>query len=238
MKECPILFSTPMVLALLEGRKTQTRQIVNKLNKLGKTQEINYRKSLNSFEIITKKHKHHLHSNEFLELCPYGFLGDGLWVKETYSETHRADGTPVILYKTGENIPIGIKDGNQFLIKDFRSTEDVYVDKWKSSIYMPRWASRINLEITGVRVERLRDISEKDDKPEGIENIGKIIDCWKDYQADHDYRDENFLQKAGIAFNQPILSYRSLLESINGLNSWKVNPWVWVIEFKLVDKAC
>jgi hypothetical protein len=103
----------------------------------------------------------------------------------------------------------------------YRATEDAGGLLWRPSIHMPRWASRINLEITGVRVERLQYISEADAKAEGIEptmpNPGHWN--WKDYLAEG-------------CQTHAVLSYKTLWESINGPGSWDKNPWVWVVEFK------
>ena len=104
-----------------------------------------------------------------------------------------------------------------------------HVAPWRPSIHMPRWASRITLEITDIRVERLQEISEDDAKAEGVEPW-VIGDGWREYGLPPD------VEAAGT---HPLRSARdsfaSLWESINGPGSWKANPWVWVIEFRRVS---
>jgi len=108
-------------------------------------------------------------------------------------------------------------------------TDPNVVPRWTPSIHMPRWASRITLEITSVRVERLQDISEADAIAEGIERL--------DYQGQTSWRDYSLNDEwAAISpmLDSPIASYKTLWESLNGKGSWDLNPWVWVIEFKKV----
>lgn len=142
--------------------------------------------------------------------CPYGSVGDRLWVREAFAVVpkvtddgpkHKAkgDGTGVTWKVDWNGNPSGFK--------------------WKPSIHMPRWASRITLEITGVRVERLNDISEEDAAWEGVE---PSIDD-EDHDKLHSDYDGNRIH---------INAFAKLWESINGEGSWAVNPWVWVIEFK------
>lgn len=139
-KEHPILFSWPMVRALLEGRKTQTRRSV-KTNASGRTQ--------------LAGRNWHLSDPEVIKACPYGTIGDRLWVRETWGR----------LFNGGdENEPI-------FYRADY-SKEDLetqVLPGWKPSIHMPRSAARLFLEITDIRVERLHNISEYDCAAEGIE---------------------------------------------------------------------
>lgn len=128
--------------------------------------------------------------------CPYGEVGDRLWVKETFT---RAFPNDTIVYKASCNA----------------------VYKWEPSIFMPRIASRILLEITDVRVERLQDITINDAMNEGVEHM--TFGGWKDYRG--------ILE----SFASPILSFYTLWESINGPNSCGANPWVWVISFKRIE---
>lgn len=138
-----------------------------------------------------------------------------------------------ILFKTEmvNAILSGSKTQTRRIVKGdaVKWNQDVYVPtahniKWRPSLFMPRFASRINLQITGVRVERLNDISEADAIAEGIKgeyfpSIGTGTMFYKDYLNG----------KFGLI---PSASYRTLWESINGVGSWELNPWVWVIEFK------
>lgn len=145
-------------------------------------------------------------------LCPYGVAGNQLWVRETFSPIYPQDpdyneGKP-IAYDYAATYQHGDRLGDSLGIKK----------TWKPSIHMPRAASRITLEITGVRVERLQDISEADAIAEGIEKhmTGLWLPC----------------REEGKAHIDPRLAYRDLWESINGTDSWDKNPWVWAIAFQ------
>lgn len=136
--------------------------------------------------------------------CPFGDIGDRIWVRETWNKyggllTYRAD---------------------HDWIDDMRK-ETVCTAKWVPSIHMPRWASRILLEITDVRVERLNSISQEDAQAEGLELTG-----WRPTYSDPD---------SGGEVLTPYDNFAQLWESIYGEESWKANPWVWVIEFKRVE---
>lgn len=185
MKEHPILFSGPMVQAILDGRKTMTRRVI-KMPKWAQECNEDY-----EFEIdddipysICKK------TGCLAAIdCPYGFPGDRLWVRETFCK----DLDHNVFYKA-DNMP---------------PWEDT---KWKPSIFMPRWASRITLEITNVRVERLQEISGKDILAEGLDVKFTIPGSFDALERFH-----------------------GLWDSINGKKyPWSSNPWVWVIEFKRI----
>jgi len=192
MKEKPILFSGPMVRAILDWRKTQTRRRLKP-------------------QPGTRHDGTPIHFGDegtFLK-CPYGQTGDRLWVKETF----RFDG---IDHRFG--MAERRKDELSFRA-DMEADRSVNDCPWRPSIFMPRWASRITLEITGVRVERLQEISEEDAKAEGC------VQAFWPYERLQLGKARNY--KAG---------YRKLWESINGPGSWDANPWVWVIEFRRVVK--
>lgn len=203
VKERPILFSGSMVRAILEGRKTQTRRIVN-LNRAyhdcGRHEIMEWRNQ-NGFWFGLYEW------NTVARLqCPYGSVGERLWVRETWAPKSSWDVEAGCLYKASE--------------------PDQYKDlpfKWKPSIHMPRWASRINLEITGVRVERLNDISEADATAEGIHNFGGDLGLFG-----YDPKGTPCPMVGGSATE----AFALLWESINGPGSWALNPWVWVVEFK------
>lgn len=214
MKERPILFSAPMVRAILDGTKTQTRRVV-------KDRHIDAAPPACFFQWLRER-------------CPYGQPGERLWVREAWAETDREDGTPVIAYRAGGNIAIGRDhpNGNDYLIDTIAWNDMPHVETWRPSIHMPRWASRILLEITAVRVERLQDISDNDIEAEGtaqwVKDGGKVMcprpgfDGW--------WPDEN-----GNLYVKPNrVAFCSLWESVNGLCAWDTNPWVWVVEFKRV----
>lgn len=206
MKERPILFSGEMVRAILDGRKTQTRRLVKPQPTITfKDNDIAIWDDPKTISTRTWNG-----SEGFNDFCPYGQVGDRLWVRETWAclkpnsnETGNINSIHTIAYKATDKYPDGIK--------------------WKPSIHMPRTASRITLEITGVRVERLQDISEEDAIAEGIEPsfMWTGVQRYKSYTSKtHDLT--------------PILSFMSLWKSINGNDSWELNPYVWVIEFKQI----
>lgn len=206
MKERPILFNGPMVRAILEGRKTMTRRIV-------KPQPVENQKGL-----VNWAHKGCSIAGarpsaliQFIP-CPFGQPGYRLWVKEKW------DFRP---WPTEEN-PQAVRvaygaDGYQLdaISPDGWNPMLYNTERWRPSIHMPRWASRITLEITSVRVERLQDISEVDAEAEGIDFLRSIPD------ADETLTARKF--------------FECLWESINGPGSWDANPWVWVVEFKRVE---
>jgi len=226
MKERPILFSAPMVRAILEGRKTVTRRVV-------KPQPPARNDMINAAYCG--------HPNLWLPngsigadtprewKCPYGQPGDRLWVRETWAVQrhepclpHERDYqdliSPVVRYRA---------DGSTRRIQGDRSTGvGVYhgaVEKTRVSIHMPRWASRITLEVTGVRVERLQDISTEQAVAEGMHTFphkGGTAYAWS---AD---------DKHGHASATGAM--RWIWDQINGEGAWHANPWVWVVEFRRV----
>ena len=154
--------------------------------------------------------------------CPYGQPGDQLWVRETWgARFSHADFGGVALHWNDLRGPLKKYRTHQNLALYAMSANGQYCGGWIPSIHMPRWASRITLEITGVRVERLQDISEADAMAEG---------CTKNHNG---YfwggpHPESGLKQLATAQS----AYQDLWESINGPGSWDVNPWVWVIEFR------
>jgi hypothetical protein len=196
MKERPILFSRPMVRAILDGRKTQTRRIVK--------HPAIFRNG--AFEFICNGQPLALLPEDFvLHASRHGQPGDQLWVKETFA---RADDE--FIYRECPMFDSMILSGEQFGFD------------WTPSIFMPRTASRITLEIVGVRVDRLNAITEDDAKAEGVE---EFIDT----------REPSFMNCKGILSDHYYSTqFSDLWESINGEGSWDKNPWVWVIEFKRI----
>lgn len=212
MKELPILFSGYMVRAILDGRKKQTRRIVKPRPYLHPDDDNGW--------IIDYKKTPYAWPERFFDgtvKCPYGKPGDRLWVRETTEmdtkyETailskYSADGE-YVLYSGCEN-------------QEFNGTVAhwSYPRRVRPSIHMPRWASRIDLEITNIQVERLQDISEEDSIAEGI------IQYWPNQFGLDDW--EGCYKTAKDA-------YMFLWELINGSGSWDANPWVWVVEFKRI----
>jgi hypothetical protein len=206
MTERPILFSGAMVRALLDGTKTQTRRVCKPANQHAL-----------SYVVGPCEERVDLAAGWFGDeegdlkfACPYGQTGDKLWVRETWA--------PHLDFPDMANRSVYRAD-----------PECKYdVDRWRPSIHMPRRASRILLEITGVRVERLQAISEQDAIAEGIERVENNFGNGPAYC---DYGLANTDDTAEW-FRSPIRSYETLWESINGAGSWDANPWVWVVEFK------
>jgi hypothetical protein len=199
VRERPILFSGEMVRAILDGRKTQTRRIVKPQPPAGFHGPEMGPNGLWAF-VRVRKH------NEWHDVkCPYGLSGDRLWVREAWT---LGDGC-------AEPLKAGLREETErrevHYRADWGGIEDDVV--WKPSIHMPRWASRITLEITDVRVERLHEINEADARAEGV--LPAVYDG-------HETKGE-----ARILF-------RELWEKINGHESWAANSFVWVIEFKRV----
>lgn len=199
MKERPILFSGPMVRAILDGRKTQTRRVI-------KPQP---HAAADAFAWVARgKHSRWTAQKDgkaigLWFLCPYGGPGDRLWVRETWCEFIDDQGRAVACAADGwAECP----------------AED---DRWRPSIFMPRWASRITLEITGVRVERVQDVSETDAWAEGI-SIAKE-QTWRPLGSKEPYQPY-----------PPQMAFGALWDEINAKRgySWESNPWVWVVEFK------
>ncbi|MDC9624056.1 hypothetical protein PSI22_21105, partial [Xenorhabdus sp. XENO-7] len=155
---------------------------------------------------------------QFIAKCPYGQVSDRLWVRETFAVLGNEDGCPI----DWDNL---IK-GEQQAARIYRASCSLdnyglwsipdrdmqYEGTWRPSIHMPRWASRITLEITDIRVERLQDISEEDAKAEG---------CWYG-------KGDNTVDPAVIPENH----FPTLWAAIYSEESWNANPWVWVIEFR------
>ena len=195
MKERPILFRAPMVQAILDGKKTQTRRIV-------KARDLEW----------MDVHQG-LREPDNAERCPYGQPGDRLWVRETFA---RIDGQtrPWIETDYQATYTHGDRLGDTLGIKK----------RWTPSIHMPRHASRITLEVTGVRVERLQDISEADAMADGTTPIPDPCDHVRLACAD-----------IGCSGPQPYRAgFRALWQGINGPGSWEENPWVWVVQFNRV----
>lgn len=199
----PILFSGAMVRAILEGRKTQTRRIV-------KPQPDNWMRPFpnEAPEPYWNVGGFRLRSDATNPLRPKHPVGSEMWVRETWCDGYPGTRDPWLYRATYEG-------GAEH--------------KWRPSIFMPRAASRITLEVTEVRVQRLQDISERDAIAEGIERIGGAasVNPWRNYRIG---------QKGEMSqhASAPTRSYMTLWESINGPGSWDANPWVWVYSFERV----
>jgi len=219
--ERPILFSAPMVRAILEGRKTQTRRICKwpiTSNGLGYSREVGDILCQNDFlppsamlMRVTRGHQSYTVSNheQWETECPYGKPGDKLWVRETWACADDFEDMP--------------KHCEYF----YRAAGEVRgVDRWRPSIFMPRDVSRIMLEITDVRVQRLQDISEEDARAEGI----RVLPL-------QDENDPSAWWESAPGENQgrsARASFAKLWDSINGSGAWDANPFCWAISFRRV----
>ena len=213
MTDRPILFSAPMVQAILDGRKTQTRRAV-KPQPAGEIRrgepDFNHWIDTKYWERQNQKENRGIGTRGFA--CPYGQPGgDRLYVRETWAAPHAYDHLPPRLIPQDARI-------------HYAATEDRGGLLWRPSIHMPRWASRITLEITGVRVERLQDITIEDAKAEG---------AWGPDASIADKVAEHF----GIDMfsTNPRNAFQMLWEQSNGPDSWAENPWAWVVEFKAIE---
>ncbi|EAB4134911.1 hypothetical protein D7A78_13675 [Salmonella enterica] len=201
-----------MVRAILEGRKTQTRRI---MKVQPGTPEFGLRRIIES----SKANENGMYFWSQDDACgikarskpflfPYGEVGDRIWVRETFRVHSRATDVATLVYRASvrnswteqtHRVPVAV------------CNKPATPEKWTPSIHMPRWASRITLEITDVRVERLNSISDSDASKEGC--------CIADMESGDCLSDV----------------FTRLWTSIYGDDSWQANPWVWVIEFKRVE---
>jgi len=192
IKEIPMLFSTPMVQAIIEGRKTQTRR------------EIKNRHFLACLQNPAENGLINLNN-----ACPYGEPNDLIWVRETWGYD---------------------ASGNDILFKATHNPECLW-GSWKPSIHMPKKFARIWLEVVSIKVERLQDISEPDAIKEGIEPTA-TYDSGEGVYPGRFYK--NYLPHGYMEVSARH-SFQSLWQSINGLESWCANPWVWVVEFRVLS---
>lgn len=203
--EKPLLCNAEMVRAILDGIKTNTRRPMDPQPD-GKLEVL---EGCDDFMLGGTHGK-----KRSVWRCPFGKKGDRLWVRECFAVVpHVTDNGPKHKLK-GDGTGVTWR-------ADWNGNPSGF--KWKPSIHMPRWASRINLEITDVRVERVQDISEEDAIAEGIEVSKPDITPVRF----KNYRDGRFTPL-------PRHSFETLWESIYGKSSWRLNPWVWVVAFKRV----
>jgi hypothetical protein len=243
MTDRPILFSAEMVRAILDGRKTQTRRAI---------------KPVPTFHGGGACHDADALQQDYVEpywvfpkTCKYGKEGDTLWVRETWGAVWPAD-EPVPLRQCEieyrADLPPGCTDRpGQWPADEGNGPE---VPKWRPSIHMPRWASRITLRITDIRVERLQDISEDDARAEGSEARPFPGPWWQGYR---DLGDGQLFHQQAIGETAPDWmiepkkmpqtpwldrsardGFRSIWMGLHGPDAWDPNPWVWVISFERV----
>lgn len=226
MKERPILFSGAMVRAILDGRKTVTRRTVKGI----------------ALDWIAAGFNASYVADDANGLCPYGCAGDRLWVRETWSSSVSAEDLtprqivdqrwPIWYAADSECRFLGADDGGPGFMERER--------RWRPSIHMPRWASRITLEVTGVRVERLQDISEADAQAEGAQFFRDLPigspgpNPQNRWSMESPPNTDHCLSTARLAF-------ANLFCKVNGKPTrhepidfapWESNPFVWVVEFR------
>jgi len=213
MTDHPILFSAPMVLAILAGHKTQTRRVVT----------FQYAAEVDAWaQDVTRPEMWRMGvmgeggpmADTGAIRCPYGQPGDRLWVRETHCLLD-------IPHSPWPDLPH--RCGGDGLTCHYRVGFDRTEPRWRPSIHMPRWASRIILEVLDVRVERLQDISEADARAEGV--VVDMVDSGGQDQTGN-----------WIDIPDYIGPFMRLWDSINGKRpgcSWAANPWVWRVEFRV-----
>ncbi|EPF4547015.1 TPA: hypothetical protein ACNV1K_004388 [Klebsiella aerogenes] len=213
MIERGMIFNGEMVRAILDGRKTQTRRPIKW--KQTRFTEIGEREDGSKWPWSEDAE----HACDFWHPCPFGAVGDRIWVRETFRVNSRATDVATLVYKASvrnswteqtHRVPVAV------------CNKAATPEKWTPSLHMPRWASRLLLEITDVRVERLNAISEEDARAEGIID-GGCLNCGDP-------------EPCGCANPEPDATdaFAYLWQSIYGQENWNANPWVWVIEFKRV----
>lgn len=236
-KERPILFSAPMVRAILEGRKTQTRRVVKfeHANDVDAWAWAGDHWDAGVCEAGSTATMAQI-------LCPYGQPGDRLWVRETWAAVECTEDHPRKFW--GPDHGWYVEDNSpreQWLRLEYSASAprrtgqygmamlsdgSLYEGPWRPSIHMPRWASRITLEVTGVRIERLQDISNEDAWAEGCHAFpdgpsGKESSYWG---CD--------IGGPVVLADTPREEFQGLWDSIHGDGAWDLNPWVWVVEFR------
>ena len=240
MKERPIIFSAPMVRAILAGTKTQTRRVapIETLNiarhpgamvswSVYFSRAMKGVLSSHSGGRFSERQARSLIASQF---NPYGRPGDRLWVREAW-QAHFEDEVPSDRPR-GPRHTMGIPAQPERKSFVFYRADgpllhpDGYPSSWYPSIHMPRKYSRITLEITSVRVERLQDISEADAAAEGVTPkwepgcSGRLMEAL-----------------GGFSFRPAASAYADFCESLHGPGSWDANPWVWVVEFKRINQT-
>jgi hypothetical protein len=214
MKERGIIFSGEMVRAILDGRKTQTRRVINRINNFGEISDFQRTDTPGYDWIFRNKCMlwNDVKTSTLIKMCPHGKSGDRLWLRETFKHygNSKTGHNPVVanvIYKA-DGLRLDCGQWHTFNDAPQQTWWNTGKSPWTPSIHMPRWASRITLEITDVRVERVQDITDEDALAEGVDPDGYI----------------------------PRVQFHKLWNSINEKRGygWDVNSWVWVIEFKVI----
>lgn len=214
IKERPILFSAPMVRAILDGRKTVTRRPLKMPHGFWETSP--------KGELVP------IPAN-----CPYGKQGERLWVRETwYCDNFEVQKGPYLKPVDMHDLDQSREDGELVYAADGLAPYEQEQPTWKPSIHMPRWACRILLEITDVRVERLRDSADL----VLLDELGDMLeDC--DSTAGKEFSRIEHLQSAGAPLRMipEMYGFKAWWDKTNGQGSFDANPWVLVVEFRRVQ---
>lgn len=209
VKERPIPFSGPMVRAILDGRKTQTRRVIKPQPTEGQAEPLEYR--IARIALMPPRSTGEAHEAWWasgddligpIPRCPYGVPGDRLWVRETWALVPRT------AYRSSTGVEQTLNPANDHDAAVYREGWVRVAPSWRSPIFMPRWASRLTLEVTEVRVQRLQEISAEDVAAEGI---------------DHD-------------IGSPLAAFAAAWDSIYEKRApWDTDPWVWALTFKVAE---
>ena len=218
MKKHPILFKTEMVEAILSGSKTQTRRVVKlpegfSIQKPEICREVSPSGLKGRWGVLATNADPDLRMPEVKHIpCPYGGMGDRLWVRETFACV------PATAYQHSDGVQQRLNPKDPEIAAIYRAGWDRCLPTaWKPSLHMPRWASRLLLEIVDIGIERLNDISTEDACAEGC-----------------DHSKSEAAISMGLHY-KPKAVFKHLWQSINGVENWYSNPWVWVIEFKVAQ---
>jgi hypothetical protein len=230
VKERGILFSAPMVRAILDGTKTQTRRVV----KPAPTQALDTTAHVAAFidRVPAVEGGRVVGHTDVLRKCPYGKPGDRLWVRETWGLCRFGDTTDWYRGKVGptrEGDPL--REANRLEYRADHGPQQEHCF-WRPSLFMPRWASRITLEITNVRVERVQSISDADIRAEGVtaEAVRELLGC-----GHAEVGGGMAARSVPIAALSPRELWRIGWIAINGVESWDSNVWLWCITFRRVQ---
>jgi hypothetical protein len=228
MEEHPILFSKAMVCALLEGRKTQTRRVMS-FQPEPHTEvhgpELYAPVVVKCGEEEPGTEIFGVYGDDWGLKCPYGQPGDRLWVREKWRCEELESGLDGVRF-SGDNTFRKIENTieTSHSLGEHNNNRTLWINnKWRPSIFMPRWACRIELEIVSVRAERVREITRNDAIAEGVSGV------WKNPPEKEEYYQR-------VLLNPYVANYSVLWDEINASRGfgWDVNPWVWVIEFRRV----
>lgn len=238
MTERPILFSGREVRAVLSGQKAQARRIVKPQPAHSCRYEMNGAgdKALHLAD-GPRGGASHVRKTLYVPVkatsadhrlpCPFGAPGDHLWCRETFALEHLGEDGERVVWKA-DRAALWLSDGEKphYLESDYKPA------RWTPAVQMPRRLSRIMLEVTGVRVQRLQDISEEDAKAEGLKVTGPTVN-----QAGEVIDDRPGYLGYGSLWHDPRRAFEAIWDSINGKSApWSSNPWVWVLEFKRVEQ--